>query len=433
MRISKLLVSGCAGAASLIGWIGLAGCSGGSTALVVPAPTAASGLPAPPTASTVNTYSGAQSPGAWSLTLDNSKNTYSYQAITFPSEPGAASSGAIAATHGFKQLGSAGYALEVMGRVAVLRPGGNTTPIVFAAPQTQCYAIGGRLRFQFIGMATAPNGAVGSAGPTNGYGSVVASTDTTGASWQFQNLQGNMVNGPAYDPGTCATSGSQAVIQTAGNTVLNDLWPPNQEIQTGLPSGTKSNLWIGPSGFFVADQSLLGSTPPSGASVAGFAEPTGPLDTFGLSSQLYLGFLYEPATTPYAGSSPSPALTVPVSFGQAGVTGSGLIGGVFPNDDVTQKATTDYAITLGTQDATINGLYTKVSITVPDPAQNCANYLGAGETATYGFNPDGTFSCTFPGVAIAGDPEGKYAVFVTTYNWAAQLGGAPMQIYLFER
>jgi hypothetical protein len=282
-------------------------------------------------------------------------------------------------------------------------------------------------------MSTGPDGAVGSAGPTNGYGSVVASTDTTGANWQFEDLQGNIVNGPASFSGTCKTNGSQADIETQATAVLNDLWPPNEEVQLGLPSAAQSKMWIGPLGFFVGDQSISGSTPANGASVAGLAEPSSPLDTLGLSSLLYTGFLFEPATTPYLGSSPSAALTLPVAFGQAGVSGSGLIGGVYTDGDVTKAAKKDYAINLGKQDATINGLYTKVSITVPDPAQNCANYTGPGGTATYGFNPEGTFSCTFSGFAIAGNPEGKYAVFVTTCNWAAQLGGAPMQMYLFQQ
>jgi hypothetical protein len=74
-----------------------------------------------------------------------------------------------------------------------------------------------------------------------------------------------------------------------------------------------------------------------------------------------------------------------------------------------------------------------VSITVLDPAQNCANYTGSRETATSGINTQGYFTCTFTGSAVAGIPEGKYAIFLTSYNWAAQLGGAPMQIYLFQQ
>jgi hypothetical protein len=420
-------------ALTLIAEFIVAGCSNSKIATVVPNPSTPVGLPTPPSAGSVNTYTGAESPGAWTLTLDNTNNVYSFSAVTFPSQAAASNSGALTKTNGFTRLGASGYALEVKGRVAVFRPGDISTPLVFAVPQAQCYPIGGRLRFQFIGMQTSPNGAVGSAGPTNGYGSVVASTDTTGTSWQFQNLQGNIVNGPAIFAGTCSSAGSQAGIELSGQTVLNDLWPPNEEIQTGIPAGASSSIWIGPSGFFVADQSEPGSNPPTGASIAGMSEPSSPLPTLDMTSQVYLGFLYEPATTPYLGSAPSPAVTSPVTFGQAGVSGSALIGGDFPNDDITQPPNSDIAINPGKQDATLNGLYTSVSITVSDPAQNCANYTGSGENATFGITPDGSFICTFPGVAVAGNPEGKYALFVSTYNWAAQLGGAPMDIYLFQK
>ena len=110
-----------------------------------------------------------------------------------------------------------------------------------------------------------------------------------------------------------------------------------------------------------------------------------------------------------------------------------MTGGIFPNDDVTQIPNADTIVNLGKQDAILNGLYTGASITVLDPQQNCANYTGSGEKATSSINDQGYFTCTFAAVAIAGNPEGKYALFITSYNWAAQLGGAPMQIYLFQQ
>jgi hypothetical protein len=48
-------------------------------------------------------------------------------------------------------------------------------------------------------------------------------------------------------------------------------------------------------------------------------------------------------------------------------------------------------------------------------------------------NSQGYITCTFPGIAIAGNPDGNYAIFVNTYNWAARLSGVPMQIYLFQQ
>lgn len=409
----------------------LAGCGSGKTASVVPLPSQPTGLPTPTAAGPVNTYTGAQSPGAWTLTLDNTQNTFQYQATTYP---GTAASGALTVANGFTRLGASGYALAIEGRAAILRPGGPTVPPVFAVPQTECYPIVGRLRFQYIGMETSPDGGVGSAGPTLGYGSIVASTDSSGKSWQFQDLQGNIVSGSASFAGTCGTTASNAAIQLQGQTLFNDRWTGNEFIETNPPSDTQSNVWIGPSGFFVADQSDPKSTPATGASVAGVAEPPSPLTTSDLASHQYLGFLYEPATFPYGGGSNlNPAVASPIAFGQVASSETTMTGGEFPNDDVTQIPNSDIVVNLGKQDATFNGLYTSVSITVLDPAQNCANYTGSGEKATSGINAQGYFTCTFAGVAVAGNPEGKYTLFLTSYNWAARLGGALMQMYLFQQ
>jgi hypothetical protein len=160
------------------------------------------------------------------------------------------------------------------------------------------------------------------------------------------------------------------------------------------------------------------------------------LNTTAVAAQTYSGFLYETATLgdPAYNSVAAPANTLPVSFGQVvASSGTTMIGGEFPNDDVTQTPNSDMMIDLGSQDATYNGLYLSVSITVLDPAQNCANYTGPGESATSGINAQGYATCTFSGMAIVGNPEGNYALFISAYNWAAQLGGAPMQIYLFQQ
>jgi hypothetical protein len=409
----------------------LAGCGGGKTTLVVPDPSAPVGLPTPPAAGSVNTYTGTQSPGAWTLTLDHTKGVFSYQPTTYPA---AGTTGSIQSTNGFLTLGSTGgYALEVQGRAAILRPGNATAPIVVAVPQTECYPITGRIVLPYIGMwpGTASNG-FGGAGPTVGYGSITASTDTTGAAWQFGDMEGNVVAGPTSFTGTCSTANGEAAVNFTGQkSVLNDI------VVAAPTSTTQSSIWVGPSGFFVADQSDPAASSPTGGSVAGVVEPTSALTTTDLASQTYLGFLYEPATTGgHSGSMPAPTYTSPIGFGQVvASSGTTMTGGVYPNDDVTQTPNSDTIINLGTQDATYNGLYPSVSITVLDPAQNCANYTGptGSDTPTPGINAEGYATCTFSGVAVAGNPEGKYALFISSYNWAAQLGGVPMQIYLFQQ
>jgi hypothetical protein len=379
----------------------------------------------------VNTYSGVQSPGAWTLTLDNTKNLFSYQPVTYPASPNTPVIGTIRQTHGFAALtansGSAGYALEVMGRFAILRPGGVNTVPVLAVPETSCYQLIGRSRFQYLGIPADINAA-----PLLGYGSVVASTDTTGKSWQLENMQGNIVQGPASFGATCVNASSQAAIGFSGQqSVLNNLWANPLTIPT---ANTNSRIWIGPSGFFVADQSDSTQVQPTGASVAGVIEPASPLSTYDIFSKQYLGFIYQEATPIGINGVPAtPPLTSPVSFGQPGSGGTELSGGDFPNDDVTQTPNSDVSISLGIEDTTYNGLYLNVSITVLDPAQNCANYQGGGENATSGVNAQGYDICTFPGIAVAGNPEGKYAIFISAYNWAARLDGAPMQISLVQQ
>ncbi len=410
----------------------VSGCAGSAPPLIVPNPSAPLGLPAPPAAGPVNTYSGVQSPGTWTLTLDNTKNTFSYQPVTYPASPNTPVTGTIQVTNGFTELASngasAGVALEVMGRFAILRPGGVNTAPILAVPQTSCYQLGGRSRFQYVAV---PAGAAGdqTTAPIFGNGSVVASTDSTGKSWQFQNMQGNVVAGPASFTAMCGSAGNQTAISFTGQqSVLSDLWTPFPA--TVPTASTGSVISIGPTGLFVADQSDPTTPQPTGASVAGVIQPASALSTNDIESKQYLGFVYQGATTiGLNGVPPTPPITSPVAFGTT------LTGGDFPNDDVTQAPNSDMSITLGKQDATYNGLYLNISVTVSDPGQNCANFTGypAGVAPISGINAQGYNTCTFPGIAVAGNPEGKYTIFVNTYNWAARLGGAPMQIYLLQQ
>jgi hypothetical protein len=251
-------------------------------------------------------------------------------------------------------------------------------------------------------------------------------------------MEGNVVSGPTSFTGTCSISNGEAAISFTGQqSILDDLWAST----AAITADTQSNIWVGPSGFFVADQSDPNATGQLGASVVGVAEPSSALTTKDVASKSYLGFLYETATiasTSY--NAAADANTVPVSFGPTTTSGTtSITGGEFPSStqfpggDVTQTPNSDTIINLGTQSATYNGLYSSVSITVLDPAQNCANYQGLGKTATSGVNADGYITCTFAGVAVVGKPESKYALFISAYNWAARLGGAPMQIYLLQQ
>jgi len=208
---------------------------------------------------------------------------------------------------------------------------------------------------------------------------------------------------------------------------------------TPIPSEAKSVIWIGPSGFFAADQSDPTQSTPTGASIAGMAEPLSALSTSAVTAGQYLGLLYEAGNNPqnYGGiGSASSAFSTAVGFGQV-IPGGGttLTGGIFPNGGTTGVPNADIQINLGKQDITLNGLYPAASVTVLDPAQNCANfvYFSLSGVVASGVSAQGYTTCTFPAVVVAGQLEGKYAIFVNSYNWAAQYGGMPMQIYLFQQ
>jgi hypothetical protein len=116
------------------------------------------------------------------------------------------------------------------------------------------------------------------------------------------------------------------------------------------------------------------------------------------------------------------------------------VGGDFPNDDVTQTPNTDISITLGAQDSTINGLYLSAEVTTLDPKQNCETFISSESSnpsplkgITPGLNAEGFITCTYPAVAVVGNQEGKYAIFLNTYNFSAYPGGTYMQMYLYQQ
>lgn len=456
------------------------GCGSSKYSGVVPDPTLTTGLPTPSAAGSANTYNGGQSPGQWTVTIDNSKNTFSYQPITYPAAPTA---GTLETSGGFKLLSNGGLAYEIPGRVAVVRPGDITNPPLFTVPQTQCYPITGKVRFQYIGMfpGSVLSGLSSAAVDPLQYGSFVASSGTSGAGWNIEAIAGSngLLNslsassplgsvllapslGAVSFGATCTAENGSASLPIPNTNVLSTYWAYSvsgtslgpafvsssggsyQIAGVSIPS-PGSNAWVGPSGFLSADQSVASLSPATGSSLAGMLEPSAALSTSAVAASQYLGFLFEGeqsySTFP---TNVTTVTTAPVAFGQV-VTGSGttLTGGIYPNDNVSGTPNADTELTLGSQDTQINGLYPTATITVLDPEQNCANFsgstsgfplLGSGNLGvSTGIDAQGYFTCTFPAVAIVGYQEGKYAIFVNSYNWAIYSGGAPMHLYLFQQ
>jgi len=388
----------------------LAGCGGSGS---MSGSTQSTGLPTPAAAATTNTYTGSQGPGLWSLTLDDKVDTFSYQAASASS----ATTGTTSTDDGFLKLTSsgsstAGYALEIPGRVAFLRPGGTSTALVAAVPSTSCLSIGGYLTFQFDSLTTI--------GDSN-FGHLVASTSTDGSSYTFGDqiqyeLNGipSLINGgdsyPSTFAATCSVNNGVARI-TASTT-------------TAIP--VSPTILIGPSGFYVEDQSGIASLRSSadGATFSGVAQPTSALTTSDVAAKSYLGF--SSATGQSTGASTETQL---ISFGPSSSSSTALVGGAFPNDDPTQTAATDTTILFGTENSTNPGYYPAAKVTKSDPSGNCSQN---GSKGTAGYDANGNPTCTFAAVAMVGNPEGKYAILVTAHDYT-QYGAPYYNLYLLQQ
>ena len=418
--------------------IALAGCGGSSKSAPLQP-----GLPTPGSAASLNSYIGTQGAqtntnaasgqgqgGVYAVTLNDSTKQFSFLDITVPSTLSTSSalpaSGTFLTAAGFLDLTTTNatqmnpvsninpaYAIEIPGRATLLRPGDDTTPVVFAVEnENGCPAINGSVTFQFVALPDTYN----SLSSTPAFGSVQASLQ--GSSWAFSNLLENTL-------GNGAVTASPLPSGICANTLAG--------MAISLPPDTSHNvppttIGIGPSGFFMLDQNQVrtdssGNLLDFGApSLIGVIQPANALSVSDLVGGKYLGFIFEPANEATGG-----VITQPVGFGRV-VTGTGntLTGGIFPHDDLAQAPSTNIAISLGTQDASNNGQFPSASVTEPDPNQVCA----ANATGTPGKDGSGNPVCTFLAVVIGGNPEGKFALFLIAND---PVNSSAMGIYLFQQ
>jgi hypothetical protein len=148
----------------------------------------------------------------------------------------------------------------------------------------------------------------------------------------------------------------------------------------------------------------------AGTGAVGLPKPSSALNTSAVIGAQYLGFIYGAGATSGSPSRSSHLAsfgfsTVPSGCASVAATTSTLIyGGDFPqaNGQDNPSASTsgfgncDFAIDLGTQDSANNGLYSQATVWVG------ANYTANSTAARY----------SFPAVAIAGQLNGKYAIFL---------------------
>lgn len=419
-----------AGSVALMAALLLAGAGCGST------------KPAVNSASQQNTYACTQnvlvSPaaaynlpgGVWTLTLDDKNNFFSYLDVGSYSAltPPPPSIGNFTIANGFLDMtlnggshGSGGYAIEIPGSAAAFRPGDGTHYAVMAVSANSCQNPAANTTYQFVALGH-PRSPV-DASPYPAYGSIQATAQ--GTAWSFANFNEYTVDGASLSPakipsGTCAFTQEGYVVNI-----------PTSDPQT---NNFPFTVAVGPTGFFMADLGQNGLYDAGAFGLVGTVQPSSQLSTSDIVSGKYIGFQYVPLQAEfnfYGQTVNFGSVTAPVAFGQTAGSGTTITGGVYPDDDVTQTPPGNITIDLGTQDSKNNGLFKSVTVTIPDPTGSCIARPYGGNDA------NGNPTCVFPGVAVVGNPGGKFAVFVTaddqrakTFAYAAD---PPIEFFLYQQ
>jgi len=395
-------------------------CGGSGKALAPP-----QGLPPLTTPSPSNSYVGTQSPGdMWQVSIDHTSN--SFNAVDLTNLNAGSVLGSVVDQIGFLELAQTnvsppfqpfGFALEIPGQALLLRPGANTAALA-ALVSGSCVNINGNVTFQFVALPD-QNWEVAT---DAAYGSVQVSASES--SWNFSNFTRGTLDSSQTNAtlatGTCATDAAGGLVTI----------PPTS------PSTVSATLGVGPSGFFVADQFLSrASGMPSGA--AGVIQPSTSANPTTVVGGSYLGFIYEPSVTasPATCSADCLAPTQMAAFSgslttcQTVPSSSGMCGGAFFNDSLTnlKQASTDVTIELGAEDPNNFGLYKSARVTVPDPAGSPGTCTAPGVAGT---DSQSNPTCTLPAIAVVGNPENKFAIFLIAQD---TVNNSPMVIDLFEQ
>jgi hypothetical protein len=464
--MNRLLLGG----AAVVIATAVSGCGGASTAA------GTTPLPTPPATTKFNTYVGTQgaqaSPGVdtgdtiqgglVTATLDDTADKFTLVNSTFGSAASAlvgTLGGTFLSSGAFLDLTTTnpgasqpppvnlnpGYAIEIPGRALLLRPGDYTVAPALLLPVSTsaipvCQTINTYTTFQFVTLPDVYNSIVPTPvfGATNGgpaYGALTAAAKN-GVNYSIINynrfyFDGTSTSPAGLQPGLCAQTLAGAAVTI----------PP--DVKNNVPATT---IEIGPSGIFLMDQTQQKNPNASGAqngpsASVGVAQPSSPLSVSSIIAAQYAGFRFEPAleanNDPFNNS--GCPLTELVGFGATAGTGSSLVGGTlgaypayacatYPipglTEDPTATQLSDTTITLGTQSS--NGLFSNGSVTEPDPNGVCA----ANGVGTVGVDAHGKTTCTFPAVIVAGNPEGKFVLFLIANDL---VNSSPLGIYLFQQ
>ena len=235
------------------------------------------------------------------------------------------------------------------------------------------------------------------------YGSLMIAN--SGADWTLTSFHQSTLAGLA------GPSDSQFPFGTCGPTAVGTtVWVP-ADPTVSLPK----TVAVGPSGFYRPTRATTPMAMATRESLAS-SSPAAALSTAEILSHQYLGFTFEPGAD-YSLQIPESQLA---AFGPTAPAGQ-LVGGGFPLnyntgvDDPTQPDLANLIIDLGEQDAKNPGVYPNVSIT---------------NTITGSIYASPALGGYYNTVAVAGQLEGKYAIFIIGYDTDYSL---PLGIYLFQQ
>ncbi len=349
---------------------------------------------------------------------------------------------------------SGGFALELAGQAGGLIQlvGQPASPLVAA---TECPNAKTTQTYQFVTVAAGLTNSVVATkleaawnpATDTAYGDVDISAE--GTSITFNNIHQHTlpsVGGagtPTQQPPSSVVGGCGPTV--FGNTIsVGQLTVTNPTEGGGLSTPPQAYLGIGPSGLLVeyngageAAFPFPGTTPNlfydntlgAGTGAIGLPKPSSAVNMTSLLAAQYLGFVYgagvysgNSAVVPTGWSSHLTSFgfpTVPSGCASVAAASSTLIyGGDFTNDDPSTSSNgfgnCNLAIDLGAQDNSNNGLFPNAKV-----------WLGAG----YKANTTGT-TYSFPAVAIAGQLNGKNAIFVLGVD--STQSPQPWEIYLLQ-
>jgi len=349
---------------------------------------------------------------------------------------GATSAGGIATCPGISYTPSAsnpsGWAVELAGQAGGLAQltGNAVTPMV---PAVTCPSMSSPETFLFVTLPTIMI-TTGTGGIASGhqiwnpnletaYGS--ADISASGSTVTYANIKQNIL--PSAGGGTPANAPSSSLAGPCSSTVFGNTVavPANPTVTIGPPgitNGPQAIVGIGPSGLLIEDngnqdtsfsyENLLGA----GSGAIGLPKPSSAVGTSALVGAQYLGFFFGSGYEPYESAfnsygSPINGFTSVASFGfpspttcVAPQTSTMIYGGDFPGNNPAAQTVQanggfgncDFAIDLGAQDSSTNGLFPAATV-----------YVGSG----FAENTTGN-NYSFPAVAIAGQLNGKYAIFL---------------------